>query len=193
MRAAQTIKYLFFVISMIIQSVEVNSSSDLLVSYIKENPPNAWDIPSFQLKGIDGKTHSLDEWKGKVILLNFWASWCPPCLAEIKDFIKFQKHFVNNNLQIISIGLDEEPKLKEISKKLNINYPVLFIDIEKPSGKNILMQWGNSKAYLPYSVIINTDGSIHYRHKGKLNTGLFDAYVRPLLDLNFAVNPASKI
>jgi len=68
---------------MILFIINISASTDLA----EKKPPNAWDIPSFKLKGIDGKIHSLDEWKGKVILLNFWASWCPPCLKEAKDFI----------------------------------------------------------------------------------------------------------
>jgi thiol-disulfide isomerase/thioredoxin len=71
---------------------------------------NAWEIASFKLKGIDNKIHRLDEWKGKVILLNFWASWCSPCIKEIKDFRKYQIHFKDNNFQIVSIAIDKSCK-----------------------------------------------------------------------------------
>ncbi len=152
-------------------------------------PQNAWDIPAFKLKGLDGKTHSLEDWKGKVILLNFWASWCQTCLAEIKDFVKFQKHFINNNLQIVSIAIDNAEKVKNIALTSRINYPVLLAPIEQQKAqqqttKDVLSLWGNPKAHVPYSVIINTNGNIEYVHKGKLDTGRFDYYVRPLLNRN---------
>ncbi len=142
---------------------------------------SAWELPSFKLKGVDNKTHSLDEWKGKVILLNFWASWCSPCKQEIKDFRKYQLHFKNNNFQIVSIGVDKEEDILKISKELRINYPILLADIEQESGKEILAQWGNDKSYIPYSVVINTDGIIHYIHKGPLDEGSFNYYIYPLL------------
>ncbi|HGG59168.1 MAG TPA: TlpA family protein disulfide reductase, partial [Gammaproteobacteria bacterium] len=65
----------------------------------------------FKLKGLDGKTHSLDEWKGKVIVLNFWASWCAPCQYEIKELIALQNEYGDKGLQVVSLGLDEERKL----------------------------------------------------------------------------------
>ena len=142
---------------------------------------NAWKVPAFKLKGLDNEMHSLDEWKGKVILLNFWASWCAPCQHEIKEFVKYQKHFEKNNFQIISIGVDSERKLRNVSRTLRINYPVLFADIEQPSGKEILAQWGNTNGYIPYSVIINAEGNIHYIHRGQLDEGSFNFYVVPLL------------
>lgn len=159
------------------ESKQEPSTAALLPSEIK----NAWQLPAFKLKGLDNKVHSLDEWKGKVILLNFWASWCSPCLHEIKEFVKYQKHFKDNNFQIISIGLDSELKLRHQSKKLNINYPVLVLDIEQPSAKQVLAQWGNAKGYIPYSVVINAAGDIHYIHRGKLDEGSFNYYVFPLL------------
>jgi peroxiredoxin len=172
MKLKQLLSY-YFLLSILLIPL---AKADIIVGQ-----SNAWDIPEFKLKGIDGKIHSLDEWKGKVILLNFWATWCPPCILEIKDFIKFQKHFIKNNLQIVSIGVDEPEKLKHISQSMNINYPILLVDIEQQSGKDMLTQWGNPDAHVPYSVVIDTDGKIHYIYKGKLDTGRFDYYVVPLL------------
>jgi peroxiredoxin len=174
----QLIKYLSLIFILTIQSFNAISSTNTSTNKID----NAWDIPKLELKDIDGKNHSIDEWKGKVILLNYWASWCSPCIKEIKDFIKFQKHFVNNNLQIVSIGIDSKENLQKVSSEFNINYPVLIANIEQEVGKKFVSLWENPYALVPYSIVINSDGKIVYKHKGKFNTGLFDYYVRPLLN-----------
>jgi len=171
-------KQIIFTFILLIQSFNAISSTN---TSTKETI-NAWEIPAYPLKDINGKTHNINKWQGKVILLNFWATWCSPCLKEIKDFIKFQKHFVNNNLQIVSIGIDSKENLQKVSRKFNINYPVLIADIEQQESKEFLSLWGNPRALVPYSIVINPDGKIVYQHKGKLNTGLFDYFVRPLLN-----------
>ncbi len=141
---------------------------------------SAWDVIPFKLMGIDGKEHQLDEWKGKVILLNFWASWCAPCQHEIKEFILYQKQF-KNNLQIVSIGLDDKRKLKNVARTLGINYPVLFANIDEKPTRDMLEQWGNSDGYIPYSVVIKANGDIHYIHRGQFTRDSFEGFVYPLL------------
>ncbi len=142
---------------------------------------NAWEIPEFNLAGLDGKNHQLSEWKGKVILLNFWASWCAPCLHEIKYFTHYQEKLRPYNFQVVSIGLDDKQKLDQLRLSLGINYPILFANAEEESTQEILAQWGNEKAYIPYSVIIRADGNIHYTRQGLLDEGSFKKYVLPLL------------
>ena len=142
----------------------------------------AWDQPRFELKGLDGKTHSLDEWKGKVIILNFWASWCAPCQYEIPEFVKYQSEYGKRGLQIVGIGIDEERKLRNVARSLGINYPVLIIDPGDPEQTGILSQWGNDKQYIPYSVVIRKDGRITYIHRGVLDEEAFKEYVRPLIE-----------
>lgn len=144
---------------------------------IKTN--NAWDLPAFQLPGLDGQSHSLSDWKGKVILLNFWASWCAPCQAEIKDFVRYQDQYGERGLQIVSLGLDEARKLGNVQRTLGINYPVLVADPVNDAG--ILDDWGNAKQIVPYTVVIGRDGRLNYIHRGQLDDNSFREFVLPLL------------
>ncbi len=139
----------------------------------------AWELPAFKLKGLDGKEHSLDEWKGKVIVLNFWASWCGPCQYEIPEFARFQREHGDEDLQIVGMGLDEERKLANVARTLGINYPVLVLD--PLNDRKILSDWGNDTGIVPYTAVIDKTGRITYIHRGKMDADVFRDYVFPLL------------
>jgi thiol-disulfide isomerase/thioredoxin len=140
---------------------------------------NAWDLSPVELVGLDGARHRLDEWRGKVILLNFWASWCGPCQAEIPDLARYQRTYGKQGLQVVGLGLDETRKLNNVARTLGINYPVLVADEDHDPG--LLARWGNRSEIIPYTVVIARDGRISYVHRGILDDELFDSYVMPLL------------
>ncbi len=143
---------------------------------------NAWEMPVFELKGLDGKRHRLADWKGKVIMLNFWASWCAPCQYEIPDFVEYQHRYGDKGLQVIGLGLDEERKLRNVARTLGINYPVLIADLANPDHAALLPQWGNSEQIVPYTVVISQTGRMVYIHRGRMGDEEFDLYVKPLLE-----------
>lgn len=138
-----------------------------------------WKQGAFSLKGIDGGTHSLTEWKGKVIMLNFWATWCAPCQAEIADFITLQDEYQAMGLQIIGLGLDDEKKLRNVQRTLEINYPILITDPQR--GSKLMEKWGNSIGIVPYTVVIDRQGQVRYIHRGPLHRDTFDEKILPLL------------
>lgn len=140
---------------------------------------NARDMPAFRLQGLDGKTHRLDEWQGKVIMLNFWATWCTPCRYEIGDFAKYQKLYGSRGLQIVGVGLDKERKLRNVVRSLGIDYPTLIADPAKNPA--LLAQWGNPTQIFPYTVVIDRDGRVKYIHRGQMHEDVFDEFVLPLL------------
>lgn len=139
-------------------------------------------LESFKLKGLDGVMHPLAEWQGKVIMLNFWASWCAPCQAEIRDFVRLQAEYGPRGLQIIGLGLDDEHKLRNVARTLMINYPVL---VTKNPGANreLLAVWGNSKGVVPYTVVIDKSGKPAYIHRGPMDHEAFLDNVAPLLEM----------
>ena len=146
---------------------------------LPEKTNNAWELEPFELEGLDGKKHRLDEWKGKVIILNFWASWCAPCQYEIQDLVKLQKGYGEKGLQVIGIGIDEARKLANVKRTLEINYPVLVADPIRST--RLLSRWGNDRQIVPYTVVIDRDGTIRYIHRGQLTPDVFGEFVFPLL------------
>ena len=142
-------------------------------------PDSAWTHEAFQLPGLDGARHVLAEWKGKVIMLNFWATWCAPCQAEIADFVAFQDQYGGAGLQIVGVGLDAEKKLRNVQRTLEINYPILVADPER--NALLMKQWGNTSGIVPYTVVIDRDGGIAYTQRGPLHRDVFEERVLPLL------------
>lgn len=140
---------------------------------------NAWELPPLILNDLKGQKRNLYDWHGKVILLNFWATWCKPCQIEIPDFIDYQNRYADQELQIIGVGLDEVRKLQNYVRTVGINYPTLQADPELQFS--LLNQWGNSFGVLPFTVVIAKDGHFVYMQQGILNKQAFDKYVKPLL------------
>jgi peroxiredoxin len=135
---------------------------------------------SLSLPGLDGVSHSLADWKGKVIILNFWASWCSPCLYEIRDFVAYQAQYNTRGLQIIGVGLDEENKLRNVQRTLEINYPVLVADLKK--NPDLMKTWGNDSGVVPFSVVIDRNGQVIFVQHGQIDHETFIENILPLLD-----------
>jgi peroxiredoxin len=134
---------------------------------------------SLSLMGLDGVMHSLEDWKGKIVVLNFWATWCSPCLSEIRDFVAYQDQYKTQGLQIIGVGMDEEKKLRNVQRTLDINYPVLVADPKKNAA--LMESWGNKSGIVPYSVVIDRNGRVIYSHHGQIDPDTFNENILPLL------------
>lgn len=157
-------------------------SSNLLAETLNKSRgiSNAWKLPPLILNDLNGQTHNLYDWHGKVIMLNFWATWCGPCQIEIPDFIEYQTKHADKGLQIIGVGLDEVRKLRNYVRTVGINYPTLQADPELQYS--LLNQWGNPFGVLPFTVIIARDGHLVFMQQGIFNRQAFETIVEPLLD-----------
>ncbi len=133
--------------------------------------------PGFKVKDLDGKDLRLEALKGKVVLLNFWATWCGPCRAEIPSLIELQNRY-KDHMQIIGMIVDDddEDAIREVMKTESINYPVA---IAPPQTR---MDYGGIAA-LPTVFVINTDGRVVQKHVGLFNPVLYETEVRALLGM----------
>jgi thiol-disulfide isomerase/thioredoxin len=138
------------------------------------------ELIDFTLPDLDGKKQSLHQWRGKVIVLNFWATWCPPCREEIPLFTALQKKHPEGDLQVIGVAIDNKTAVMVFRQFMNMNYPVLIGDDE--AALQLVAQYGNRMGSLPYTVIIDRSGSIVARKLGEINQLELESLVEPHLN-----------
>ncbi len=127
---------------------------------------------------IDGKPQALEQWRGKVLVVNFWATWCGPCRKEIPEFIKAQTELGGKGLQIVGIAIDANDKVKPYAAQMKMNYPVL---VGEADAIEVARQAGDQLGGLPFTVIIDRQGQAIKSHLGPLDKKKLEAIVLPLL------------
>ena len=133
--------------------------------------------PDFSLTDTDDVSRSVAEWDGKLLIVNFWATWCPPCLEEIPAFVRLQREFATRDVQFLGIALDSKENVRNFLREHAVNYPSLHgqrdaIDIGK--------RYGNSIGALPYTVAVARDGKVLLTHHGVFD----EAAARALIENN---------
>src|SRR5689334_15209445 len=132
--------------------------------------------PQFDLKDVKGRTVRLSDYQGKVIMINFWATWCPPCRAEMPELVKLQREHRKEGVQIIGITYPPEKKSRVLrfAKSLKVNYPIAL-------GTRELKSRYSSEETLPLTVVIDRDGKVKDIISGILLREEFDEKIKPLL------------
>jgi thiol-disulfide isomerase/thioredoxin len=153
-----------------------SSASPAVIRFVKD-PESA---PAFRAQDLSGRTISTDDFKGKVVLLNFWATWCPPCREEIPELISLQTQY-KDRLQIIGVSEDDDPpeKVAQFVQKAGMNYPVVM------ASEQITDAYGGVPA-LPTSFVIDPQGRVVQRHTGEYPIDTYIQEVRALLGLPVA-------
>jgi len=132
----------------------------------QNNPTIGQQRPEFAAMDLNGQLRNIKEWDGKIIFLNFWATWCAPCRHEIPAFIELQKAYGDQGFQVIGIAIDDEESVREFANEVGMNYPAIIAEDE---GVMLAKRYGNGIGALPYTVIINRDGEISYTIRGELS------------------------
>ncbi len=134
--------------------------------------------PDFSLADVAGQIRNVSEWDGTVLVINFWATWCPPCIKEIPEFVELQHKYQQQGLQFIGIALQRPEEVTGFMKTYGMNYPVLAGEMEVIK---IAESYGNDIGALPYTVIIDRDSRIHYIKRGPLAGDTAEAIITSLL------------
>ena len=147
----------------------------------QKTPQMQQPIPlmEFSLADISGNIHSISEWQGKILIINFWATWCPPCLKEIPEFIELQSEYAEQNVQFIGIAIDKPHLVDDYLSFIDINYPILIAETE---GGRLSHKLGNTFDAIPYTIIVNQQSQIIFRHPGELSKQKLHELIDPLND-----------
>jgi len=134
-------------------------------------------LPALALPDLEGKLHPLSDYRGQRVLLNFWASWCGPCLEEMPALNQAQEKFGDHAPIVIGIAMDEPARIRTFLAAHAVNYPILLGQLSPPSTS---LKLGNSREILPYSVLIDADGSILATHAGSLSASQLKQWLGPM-------------
>ncbi len=147
----------------------------------KHRTPNATSAsnrpvaPEFSLPDLNGQTLNLSAYKGKVVLVDFWATWCAPCRKEIPRFVELQKQYGDQGFQIVGISMDDSAgPVKDFYKEFNLNYPVVMGD-EKTSDA-----YGGVLG-LPVNIVVGRDGRIYAKHAGLIDLQALESEIKAQL------------
>jgi thiol-disulfide isomerase/thioredoxin len=113
------------------------------------------------LPDLSGGMQPLDKWNGKLLLINFWATWCPPCIEEIPLFMRLRERYADRGFEVIGIAIDDEQKVRNFQDQHSINYPVL---LGGDNGISLMQRFNNRLGALPFSVLFNPQGkAVHFK------------------------------
>lgn len=126
------------------------------------------------LPDLDGVQQPLAQWKGKLLVVNFWATWCAPCRDEMPMFVAAQKQHGPRGLQFVGVAVDEVPKVKQFASEIALNYPAL---IGGYGALELSRTLGNSLMALPFTIVVGRDGQVVHTQLGPLKREQLDAIV----------------
>jgi peroxiredoxin len=134
--------------------------------------------PDFTMPDVTGKQRNIKEWDGKVLAVNFWATWCEPCKQEITDFNILQQQYANKGFQFVGVALDDLDAVQTYLKTSTITYPVL---IGEDQAAKVADTYGDEQGVVPYTAFINRKGQIAFIQYGAMSQDLARQVIESLL------------
>jgi peroxiredoxin len=140
--------------------------------------PVAFPRVDFTLPDLDGQPRSLSEWDGDMVVLNFWATWCPPCKKEMPLFQQRYEAHAADGFTIVAVAVDEIDETRDFVFTFGIEFPVL---IGQEDAIAVGREYGNRIGALPYSVVIDRQGMVRETHRGEVTENDLDGWLESYL------------
>jgi len=131
-----------------------------------------------RLTTLDGGTQTLARFRGQVLIINYWATWCAPCREEIPMFVRLQRELADKNVQFVGIAIDQADKVRDFGREFEVNYPLLLAGVE---AMDLSRRAGNTAGVLPYTLVLDREGKIAARLVGGLSEERMRSALTPLL------------
>jgi len=132
--------------------------------------------PDLALPGLDGKEHRLSDYRGRRVLLNFWATWCGPCLKEMPALVQAQSNVGKKGPIIVGVAMDDPGQVRTFLAAHPVNYPILLGSLDSPGTS---LRLGNVGEVLPYSVLLDENGRVLFSRRGVLDADDLKAWAAP--------------
>lgn len=131
-----------------------------------------------RLTTLDGASQTLAGFRGRVLVINYWATWCAPCREEIPLFVRLQREYGDKGVQFVGIAVDQADKVRDFAKEFQINYPLLIAGVE---AVELSRQAGNKAGVLPYTLMLDRSGRIAASLVGRISEQRMRGELAPLL------------
>ena len=141
-------------------------------------PPPLQALLAAPLPDVKGEPQALERWRGRVLIINFWATWCAPCRKEIPEFVRMQERYGARGLQFVGIAFDQPEKVREFAREFGINYPLLMGGLDTMA---LMRETGNRVGRSALHLVLDRQGNVVSRLPGGLTEEKLEAIVRPLL------------
>lgn len=142
------------------------------------SPQAAAALAGLALPDPAGNEQRLEQWRGKVLVVNFWATWCAPCREEMPEFIRAQQQYGDKGLQFVGIAVDQADKVEQFAKEIGLNYPTLIGGF---GAMELSKTLGNTVMALPFTVVLDRKGAVVHTQLGELKPGKLQSIVSQLL------------
>jgi thiol-disulfide isomerase/thioredoxin len=140
-------------------------------------PPAVAALWQVAYPDLEGRSQPLSQWRGQVVVLNFWASWCAPCREEMPDFAALRTQFRPKGVEFVGIAIDNPASVAQFLQQNPVNYPIL---IGEGAAHGLARELGNPSGALPYTIVLHRDGGIVLRHLGRLPRATLEDALRKI-------------
>lgn len=137
------------------------------------------DILRGRYVDLDGRPRTLESLAGRILVINYWATWCEPCRKEIPVFVRLQQEYAAKNVQFVGIAIDQADKIREFAKEFGINYPLFIAGVEALEAAR---RAGNKAGVLPYTLVLDPSVTVVVNLVGELSEDRIRAALLPLLE-----------
>ena len=134
-------------------------------------------LPNFSLPDIEGHIWRAEEWKNKILVVNFWATWCPPCRKEMPMFLELQQKYSSKGVQFVGIAIDDPQAVRDFVDTYGIEFPILIGDTR---GIELSNRLGNRFSALPYTLVADRSNKIVFRQMGQIKQSVLEPLLQQL-------------